>query len=260
MIMRIYIVIPTLVLLAGCAGLGSNIAELRTKSVGGDTFAQALAAEYLAYAEARAEEGHPLRANYFAGKGLDSLAGKPVDLEKKPELEESRRSLLAVLTPDVEEVAPAKAARAQLMFDCWVEKEGVCKEGFAGALTDLQFIADALVHGEDNHFTVPFAAGSSALDAQGGAILDVISNRVAGLGEYQVEAVPADIKNRMTAPRLLTIEKGLIKRGVDAGRIHTHRKGKNKEVALSSDDHKHNANNVMISIQTYGEPKESITP
>ena len=196
--MRIYIVIPTLILLTGCAGLGSNLVELRGKNPTGDTFSHALASEYLAYAEARAEEGHPLRANYFAGKGLTALAGKPVDLEKKPALEESRQSLLAVLTQDVEEVAPAKAARAQLMFDCWVEKEGVCKEGFADALTDLQFIADALVHGEDNNFAVPFAAGSSALDAQGEAVLDIISNRVAALGEYQVEAAPADTKNKMT--------------------------------------------------------------
>ncbi len=258
--MRVYIALGTLILLAGCAGLGSNLVELRDKKPSGDTFPQALAAEYLAYAEARAEEGHPLRANYFAAKGLAALNGEAVDVEKKPALEESRQALLAVLTPDVKEIAPTKAARAQLLFDCWAEKEGVCKDGFADALTDLQFVADALVHGEDNRFAVPFAAGSSALDGQGAAVLDVIGKRVAGLGEYQVEIMPADVKNKMAVGRVLIIEKELIKRGVNAGRIHTHRKGKNKEVTLSSDDRKHHANSVMISIQTYGQPKESITP
>lgn len=258
--MRIYLTLSALVLLSACVGMGSNLAELRSKDLSGSDFSQALAAEYLAYAEARNEEGHPIRANYFAGKGLAAFKGEMVELEKKPVLEESRQALLAVLTPDVKDIAAAKAARAQLLFDCWAEKAGVCRDGFVDALTDLQFIADALVHGKDNRFTVAFAAGSSALDAQGTAILDIVGGSVAGLGEYNIEIVPADRKNRMTAARLLVIEKGLIKRGVDAGRIHTHRKGSKSEVLLSDDRSKQHTNNVVLSIQTYGQPQEAITP
>lgn len=257
--MRTKTALLLLFLLPGCVGMGDHLAELRTKDIKGDNFSQALAAEYLAYAEARSEEGHPIRANYFAGKGLDSLSGKPIELEKKDSLEDSRQALLEVLTPDVKDVAPAKAARAQLMFDCWAEKEGVCKEGFLDALTDLQFIADALVHGDNNRFTLPFAPKSSVLDAQGASILDIVAKRVANLGEYEVEVLPAGKKGALTTARLLAIEKGLIKRGVNAGKIHTHRKDKSKAVILSSDE-KEDINSVILSIQTYGQPKEARTP
>ena len=257
--MRIKTAIVGLVLLSGCVGAGGPLAELRMKAPSGGDFPQALAAEYLAYAEARSEDGHPLRANHFAKKGLAALAGEAVDLEKKPALEHSRNALLAVLTPDVKEVAPVKAARAQLLFDCWAEKEGVCKAGFVEALTDLQFIADALVHGEDNRFTVPFTAGSSALGMPGDAILDIIASRVVGLGEYQVEIAPMVRKGWLATARILAIEKGLITRGVDAGRIHVHRVEKSKEVALSIDKKK-NTDDVVLSIQTYGQPQEAVTP
>ncbi|MDX2073684.1 MAG: hypothetical protein SFX19_04880 [Alphaproteobacteria bacterium] len=258
--MRVKTALFMLVLLSGCVLRGDHLVELRAKTPSGDSFPQALASEYLAYAEARLEEGHPLRADYFAGKGLSALAGESVPLEKKSSLDESREALLAVLTPDIIDIAPARAARAQLMFDCWAEKEGVCKEGFAEALTDLQFIADALVHGEDNRFAMTFAPGVAAIDVHGDAILDIIGRRVAALGEYQVEILPVDKTKKRTNARVLAIEKGLIARGVNAGRIHSHHRSKTGAVSLSTDDRAQGPNSILLSIQTYGQPKESTTP
>lgn len=256
MTMQRYTLLLLLVFLPSCVGMGDHLVELRAKNPTGESFSQALAAEYLRYAEARLEEEHPLRANYFAGKGLDALAGDTVELEKKPALEESRQALLAVLTPDVKEIAPAKAARAQLMFDCWAEKEGVCKEGFAEALADLQFIADALVHGEDNHFIVPFTKGSSGLSGQGNSILDIIATRVKTLGDYKVNIEPPAKKGKLATTRRLAIEKGLIARGVDAGRIQAGRAEASREVTLSTDKKK-DADSVVLFIQTYTQPPET---
>jgi len=249
-----------LLLLTACVQMGDHLAALREKKPSGDTFPQALAAEYLAYSESLAEEGHPLRANYFAGKGLAALESGDADLEDKPALAESRQALVSVLTPDIKEIAPAKAARAQLLFDCWAEKEGVCKNSFATALADLQFIADALVHGENNHFVAHFEPGSAVLTGEISAIVDVVARRVASLGEYNVEMTAPSKKSALSGKRLLVLEKALIARGVNAGRLHVHRSAGSREVMLSIDRDNMDANSVAISIQTYGQPEEAITP
>lgn len=266
--MRLFAALFVLVVLSGCLAMGDRLAELRAKQPGREDFPQALAAEYLAYAEALSEEGHPLKADYFAKKGLAALGGDIPPPEESAALAESRQALLEVLTPDIEDIAPAKAARAQLLFDCSVAKENLCKASFAEALADLQFIADALVHGGDNRFSVAFDDGSHRLNDQALLMLDIIARRVSGYGEYQVEIIPASARRgtsvrgqqQQDSLRVLAIEKGLIGRGVDAGRIHAHRKASGKKVTLSTDDAKAQANSVMISIQTYGQSPEVMDP
>lgn len=258
--MRVTHAFIILFFMAGCASLGGQLTELRAKKPSGDSFSQFLASEYLAYAESIFEEGHPLRADYFARKGLAALKNEDVELEERPALVESRQELLAVLTPDIKEVAPAKAAHAQLLFDCWAEKKRLCEEGFPAALADLQFIADVLVHGEGNRFRVEFAKNSAVLSNEASTILDIIGKRVSGYGEYQVQLKPAVKTGSVTAKRLLALEKGLITRGVNAGRIETVRDHKDHEVVLSIDKGRQGKNTIAITIQTYGQPSKGAAP
>ena len=258
---------PLILLLLSACAAGSNLEALRDKKPVGESFNQILAAEYLGYAESLAEEGHPIRTNRFSGKGLDALAGSEVAPEESDKLAEQRKALMAVLTPDVKEIAPAKAARAQMMFDCWADGKKLCEEEFASALSDVEFIADVLVHGSDNRFALRFAEGSTVLSDAAETVLDVVAKKVAGMGEYQVELMaygftpkaPAKIK-ALASRRVIAIEKGLIKRGVDAGRIHRHTAGSSKEVFLSIDVIEGGQDNVGLSIQTYGQPEEAVAP
>lgn len=257
--MRVKTSLLLLLALTGCASLGDDLASLRAKKPAANDFNSSLASEYLAYAEARAEENHPIRADHFAAKGLTALDGGDVELEESSEFSESRQTLLAVLTDDIKEIAPSKAARGQILFDCMVEEGGICKESFAHELKDLQFIADALVHGENNRFAVGFAASSATLTAQGTSMLDIVANRVSKLGDYQLAIESSAKKQKLNHLRVLAVEKGLIARGVDAGKIEEARKHKGEEVSLSTDK-RPSADTVVISISTYVPPKEAATP
>jgi hypothetical protein len=259
--MRAYSLLVALFVISGCVAAGSNLNALRDKNPSsGGNFQEALASEYLAYAESLGEEGHPIRANYFAGKGLAALRGEDVPLEDKPALAKRRPAVVAVLTPDVKELAPAKAARAQLLYDCWAEKEGVCEQSFMQAFTDVQLVADALVHGGKNHFIANFEPGSAAINEATATILDIVASRVAGYGEYQVD-LQVGTKNKVLATkRVLSIEKGLIARGVNAGRIHRHPSGTSKQVLLSVDKEKLGANSVSVTIETFEPPTEAMKP
>ncbi len=264
--------VAIILLVSGCIAIGDNVSKLRALNPQHGDFSSSLAAEYLDYAQSLLESEHPIAANYFASKGIKSFNKEIVlpeatgwfeNAETSEDLTEKRKNLLAVLTPDIQEIAPEKAARAQLLFDCYYRGEIICEKSFAEALSDLQFIADAVVHGEDNHFILSFAPSSSTLSDQANLLLDFIANRVLKYGTYQIETLPysarqrADHKARqLDNARILLIEKGLIQRGVDAGKIHSHRKRKSTIVTLSSDDGRLDQNSVLVSIQTYGQPAE----
>jgi hypothetical protein len=247
--------------------LGNTLETLRAKNPTGNNFPEALAAEYLAYAESLSEEGHPIRSAHFAQKGLDALAGRDVPLEENDAYDENRKSLMRMLTPDVKEIAGAKAARAQMMFDCWADGKALCEDGFVAALSDVEYIADLLVHGDDNQFTAQFETGSSVLTDKSIALIDVIGRRVAGYGEYQIELMAYANKPKasrrvkaLASDRILAIEKALITRGVDAGRIHKHPGVKKNEVFLSVDEAGVAKNTIAISIQTFGQLPEPKKP
>lgn len=259
--MRIYTVVLSLLLVTGCASLGDQLRDLRAKNPTPGEFPQALASEYLAYAESLAEEGHPIRADHFAQKGLDALAGRDVPPETgDARFAEGRDALLAVLDEDVKEVAPLRAARAQIMFDCWTDKEKLCKESFADALTEVQYVADALEHGQSNEFAVDFTAGSARLSAQAMSVLDVVAYRTRQYDEYQVELTPPLQKGRLATERVLAVQKYLIRRGVNAGNIATVKDGKGKKVTLSVDKKKIAAQRVKIFVHSFAPAEDVVAP
>lgn len=249
-----------LFILASCAPAGEQLAELRAKNPQNTNFSEALATEYLAYGESLAEEYEYRRADYFAGKGLVALAEGDVAPEENADFLNQRQELLLVMTDDIKNVAPSKAARAQLLFDCWVEGKAVCAETYPPALADLQFIADMLVHGGGNHFTVSFPAGSSELSSKAESVLDVIAAKVIRYGRYQIEIIPVMKNKDITKQRLLALKAGLITRGIQDAHIHSHRAKDKQEVFLSADQKHRNIHSFSISIQTYGQPLEAESP
>ena len=153
-----YIVLAGLaaVLVSGCA---SNI---DTTSVAGmqttrDAFKSALHKEYVSLAKSEQEEGDKEDTIYFinkakdAGLGLDVLP-QQLDERKLPDhakgqLAKARTSLVNKLWNGGGELTPGPAARAQAMFDCWVQEqeEGdqpehirACRQAFQAALFDTE--------------------------------------------------------------------------------------------------------------------------
>ncbi len=152
------------IILAGCAavlvaGCASNI---DTASVAGmqttrDAFKSALHKEYVSLANAEQREDDREDTIYFtnkakdAGLGLDVLP-QQLDERKIPghakgQLAKARTSLINKLWNGGGELTPGPAARAQAMFDCWLQEqeEGdqpehirACRQAFQAALFDTK--------------------------------------------------------------------------------------------------------------------------
>lgn len=134
--------------LVGCAEYSVN--KLRNTVPQGSEFTKALAGEYLKFSESEYRiHIDDYSAWEFAQKGLKAAKGEevaPVDLAKfdipesaKTELADSRNRLIHALNSQGKTMYPVEAAKAQVMFDCWVEQQEEnyqyadiqgCRDGF----------------------------------------------------------------------------------------------------------------------------------
>jgi OmpA-OmpF porin, OOP family len=163
-------------LLAGCSGWSynppipgnpiterGNLAAVREATPQSPTdFKGSLTSDYASLAAALDTEQHDWNdADYFSRKGLAAAEGKNVPPEDnvnwliplevpdkfRTELATSRQHLVAVLDAGARDVQPAVAARAQVSYDCWVERmefdwhaayDGPCHKQFVAALNQLE--------------------------------------------------------------------------------------------------------------------------
>ncbi len=141
-------------LLAACAAGPDTDATMKMANKG-SAFDKALQAEYVALAVAEAEEWDTEDAIYFNNKALAAARGEdvqPQEIKERTivgdaqwELEAARQALRAELLGGSKEWAPAESARAQAMFDCWLQEEedgpkkdaDACKAAFDEALNKI---------------------------------------------------------------------------------------------------------------------------
>ncbi|MGJ3259242.1 MAG: OmpA family protein [Rhodospirillales bacterium] len=144
--------IALLPLLAACAA-GPDTAATKAMANKGTPFHMALQNEYVALAMAEAEEWDTEDAHYFNNKALAAAKGEdvgPQDLKERNikgdaqwELEAARQALRGELLSGAKDFAPLEIARAQAMFDCWMQEQeegdqqehiDACKNAFNAAL------------------------------------------------------------------------------------------------------------------------------
>ena len=143
-------------LLAACTA-GPDLTMTSRMASKGDAFQKALHREYLALARAEQDEGDTEDAVYFNGKAMAAANGKKVGPQKvkerklsgdaKWELEAARQALRAALGASGMKRKPNTAAKAQAMFDCWIQEQeenfqpkhiAACKNAFDAALKKLE--------------------------------------------------------------------------------------------------------------------------
>lgn len=253
--MRFSPYIPLLLLLSGCT---ASLQELKTLAPTAEDFSGSLAAEYLAYANSEQEQGREAQAEYFAGKGLEAAKTHivlPDEAKAQNEaLAATREALIAALTSDVKHVAPQKAARAQLLFDCWNAQESAnikpatCEGGFGAAFEELQAVADILIHGKVLHYSITFADGSDSLDDEAGATIKDVAKHVKMLKKYWVDLRAQE--GPMATARQNAIKSALVDVGIASTRIRPVRMDESKKVFLSNDEEA-GGNRVDIAVKSY---------
>ena len=139
-------------LLAGCAGMELQKAEKQTPA--GSDFQNDLYDGYIDLSSSEYAEGDYKDSDYFAQKAMTSGSGEAVqptmiearDLpsDKQDILTTSRLRLMAAMAAGASDKAPDDAARAQVMFDCWMQEQEenfqlddieACRDGFYEALS-----------------------------------------------------------------------------------------------------------------------------
>jgi len=140
-----------LLLLSGCSQFvdTDSVSMMAPK---GNAFQNALHQEYVALAVAEKKEDDGDDAKYFIDKAKaaamgESVGPQPLEERKLPEsakgdLAQARLQLVNKLWKGATEVTPAAAARAQAMFDCWMQEQeennqpkdiAACRDGYEKA-------------------------------------------------------------------------------------------------------------------------------
>lgn len=187
---NIFVISIGMAVLAACSAI--DIDKTRQMPSKGTAFQQALHKEYAELAFLEDDEGDSEDAIYFNNKSMMAAAGNKVDPQKtkernlsgdgKWELEAARGALVAELGSGARDRMPEKAARAQAMFDCWIqEKEendqpkdiARCRSAFDQAMKEIRQapMASAAPGPLPGPYVVFFAFDSSKLDAKAMAVI-----------------------------------------------------------------------------------------
>lgn len=143
----------------GACALGPDLEMTRGMTPAGSAFDQALYQEYLALAQAEDDEGDIEDANYFNAKAVAAAGGgtvlpQPIEERDLPmmrrgfmfEVQNVRDMLVIALDDGAREMVPNHAARAQAMFDCWLQELEennqpdhikACRDGFDEAMAAI---------------------------------------------------------------------------------------------------------------------------
>jgi OOP family OmpA-OmpF porin len=151
-------------LLGACAGDSAkmNTAEVRNLPQSGSEFQQNLHSNYAALGKVELDESHQNAESYYNTKARQAAAGanvQPTRLEERTipganvaELSDARSKLMNVIGAGGPQKAPVQTARAQTMFDCWMEEQeenfqpadiALCRDGFHAALDQAATIVYA---------------------------------------------------------------------------------------------------------------------
>jgi OOP family OmpA-OmpF porin len=141
-------------LLAACGTInGDLVSDMENK---GDAFHGALRDGYVVLGRNEAAEYDWIDSDYFYEKGIASANGElvlpdPIESRDLPEahvgeLTAARARLLTALDSSARQKIPSAAAKAQVMFDCWMQEQeenhqpddiAACKSGFEAAMADI---------------------------------------------------------------------------------------------------------------------------
>ena len=123
----------------GAFSAEGNIDQAKMAGPPAGAFNAALQQEYIGIAQMEVDEADWLHGDRFARKGTAAGEGEMVmpeevgdwalSDESQQELTSARGQLTAALDGGGREKAPAEAAKAQAMFDCWIQEEDARFEG-----------------------------------------------------------------------------------------------------------------------------------
>jgi OmpA-OmpF porin, OOP family len=252
-----------LVAAAGCSN--RYIDDAKSAQPRGDAFEAALARHYLDLAKSERKQGDVDAATTFARRSTASAEGQlvlPDDFTNRKipsrhrgDLGSARQRLLAALDGNGRTTAPDAAAKAQVLFDCWVEQaeENLqrddirdCREGFEQSVAAVESAiagaAPVAVSTEAGTYLVFFDLNSAKLTPEAEDIIGQAINTakekanapIAITGFTDTTGTP-QYNLRLSKRRAEAVADAMVASGVDAGRITTDGVGENNLLVPTGD-------------------------
>jgi outer membrane protein OmpA-like peptidoglycan-associated protein len=272
----------TVLALGACAG-NWDVDAVSALPDKGSAFQSALHKEYVDLARMERDEADWTDASFFntraqAAANGDDVGPQEIAQRTLPDdmvgtLSAAREKLVAALAAGAGQ-KPAAAARAQAMFDCWMQEQeenfqpddiAKCRADFDAAMADLTAMAapepkpmpapkPTAKKPAPPSFTVYFGFDSDVLDSEGMSTVEAAAGYAkenAGklvILKGHTDRSGANAYNVMLSERRSAATAGaLVAAGVDADRIHMEGHGE-YEPAVSTDDGVREAKNRRVTI------------
>jgi OOP family OmpA-OmpF porin len=250
-----------LTLLSGCAVW--DVQDFRAMKPQGSAFNQALSSEYTAYVKHEIEDEYEwYHAARFARQGSKAAQGQtpaPFGQETFPspaaqvsEMNAARARLIRALDQGGRDRLPAIAAKAQVMYECWLEevweneKDDTCKKAFEKAMAELEAkpaqAAPAPAPAQPRNFLVFFDFNKSTLTPDAMKIVEQAATEFKKSGKSRVDLIGhADRSGNdrynlaLSVRRAEAVKAALVKQGLTLGAITVTGKGESVPLVPTAD-------------------------
>ena len=281
-------VIAALVVLSGCTA--QHLADVKSMKPTGSNFETDLHTEYVALAQGEFDESDWCDADFFAdkggmaaggkGEGPQAIAGRDLPANMINELTAVRARLVAAMDAGGRDKMPGVAARAQAMFDCWMQEQeenfqpediAACRDAFYTALLKLepkpmvpQVMAPApppppppppAAPKKVGPFVILFDFDSSDVNKLAQLVVDLVVAEAAGakpqmiaLGGHTDRAGKGGYNLVLSKKRVDAVAAALIKGGIAPSTIGTAIFGEEKPVQMT-DDGVRSAKNRRVTVE-----------
>jgi OOP family OmpA-OmpF porin len=176
-----------MLVLSGCVGQLVDTDSVKKMKTTGNAFQSVLHKEYTSLAIARNLEWNYVASTYFLKRARMAATGKDfppqpmaerknISAGAKAELAKARLNLTKMLWNGAADSTPAAAAKAQVMYDCWLEAQddntrpnniAGCRAGFEKAYAMLQPVLKKALVPLPTPFIVYFASDSAKINGKG---------------------------------------------------------------------------------------------
>ncbi len=252
-----------LFVLGGCSGY--ELTRAKRVQPSGSEFSQNLSKGYLELSQAEYDEGDYRDSDNFARRarstarnqavGPEELTTRKLPAANVGELSDARSKLVAALDLGVADRDPVNAAKAQVMFDCWMQEQeenrqpsdiAGCKSGYQAAMAGLAPTIAALTAPppavQPARFVVYFDSNKAEINAAAQAVLDEAKAAVAKIGggvikvSGNADRVGSDAYNEMLSKaRADAVAKIIAAPGVPVKAVLTEAHGERQPAVTTAD-------------------------
>ena len=261
------VAVVAVAMLSGAGCTDRYLSEARTAQPQGSAFDRALAKDYLALSEVEYKSGDQRDGDAYARRSIDAAKGKPTQPDeprlrdipdgKVAEVTAARARLVKALDANGRTTKPDVAARAQSLYDCWLEQLdenlqpnhiAACRDGFNTALAQLEAAPPAAAAvppppmATPDRYLVFFDFDKSTLTAAG---KQVVANAAAAAKKggaarivctgYTDRAGSDAYNQKLSERRAASVKAELIHLGVPSAQIATLGKGEQNPLVPTAD-------------------------